>query len=75
MAEARAKEAWGRTSALMALLANCHRDPKKSRPSRPADFDPFARRKRVPKVNVSILKEIFIDGRMPSEELRKEGAG
>jgi hypothetical protein len=46
MAEARSRAAWGHTSSAMALLANCHRDPKKGRPLRPDDFDPYARRGR-----------------------------
>lgn len=44
MAEARERSEWGRTSALLALIASVHRDPKKTRAFRPADFDPFARR-------------------------------
>jgi hypothetical protein len=44
MAEARERSAWGRTSALLALIANAHRDARKTRPFKPSDFDPFARR-------------------------------
>lgn len=64
MGEARLRENWSRTSALMALIANTHRDPKKSRPFRPSDFDPFAPRRAAPKekADVSILKAIFVDG-------------
>ena len=29
---------------MMALLANCNRDPRKGRALRPEDFDPFAAR-------------------------------
>jgi hypothetical protein len=42
MARARQRADWARTSATMALLANCHRDPRKHRVFQPADFDPFA---------------------------------
>lgn len=45
MAEACQRDRWGRTSSLMALVANCHKDPKKGRPARPTDFNPFARRR------------------------------
>ncbi len=43
MSESRRREQWSRTSALMALIANANRDPKRSRIFRPSDFDPFAR--------------------------------
>ena len=43
MAEARERSEWARTSAMLALIANAHRDPKKTRAFKPGDFDPFAR--------------------------------
>lgn len=46
MAEGRQKEAWGRTSTVLALIANVNRDPKKHRAFRPDDFNPFAPRRR-----------------------------
>ncbi len=60
MAEAKARDEWSRTSALMALIANCHRDPKKTRALRPADFDPFAQQTRPIKVGIEVLKDVFI---------------
>ena len=51
----------------MALVANIHRDPKRSRRLNPSDFDPFAKRQRPIKVGVSVLKDVFIDGKMPQE--------
>ena len=42
MAEARGRADWARTASLMALVANTNRDPKKTRPFRPSDFDPYA---------------------------------
>ena len=33
---------WRHTSAVMALIANVNRDPKKGRPLAPADFDPHS---------------------------------
>lgn len=42
MAEGRSRAAWGHTSAVLAMLANCHRDPKKTRPYRAAQFNPHA---------------------------------
>lgn len=52
-------------ASLMALFANAHRDPKKGRPFRPADFDPFAAGKqaapRAPNVGIGVLKTVFVD--------------
>ena len=44
MVDGRRRDAWGVTSSVMALIANCHRDPKKKLFT-PADFDPHAQRK------------------------------
>jgi hypothetical protein len=63
MAEARTRESWNHTAAVLAILANAHRDPKKSRPFAPADFHPHARRRQKPRGTVGImaLKQVFID--------------
>lgn len=59
MAEAKRRAAWQHTASLMALLANCHRDPKqRSQPYRPSDFDPFA--ERVPDQVVTLTPKHFI---------------
>lgn len=65
MAEAHRRDEWGRTSCLMALIANTQRNPKKTRPFRPGDFDPFSRQRaaEVIPADVSMLKEVFIDRR------------
>jgi hypothetical protein len=64
MAEARQRDEWSRTSSVMALVANTQRNPKKTRPFRPGDFDPFARtadkRAQVIPAPVSVLKDVFI---------------
>ena len=64
MAEARQRDEWSRTSSVMALVANTQRNPKKTRPFRPCDFDPFARaadkRTQVIPAPVSVLKDVFI---------------
>jgi hypothetical protein len=62
MAEARNRQAWAHTSALLALIANCHRDPKKTRPFQPADFHPHEKqRKPAPmKVGIAVLKQVFV---------------
>jgi hypothetical protein len=48
----------------MALIANVNRDPKKSRPFKPADFNPYAamdRRNEVIEVHdMAVLKDAFV---------------
>ncbi|MGH7143119.1 MAG: hypothetical protein ACREJ2_03175 [Planctomycetota bacterium] len=65
MAEGHGREAWAHTAALLALTANVHRDPKKSKPFSPSDFHPYeaaACRKPVPKLkDLSVLKAVFVD--------------
>jgi len=76
MAEAKSRENWSRTSAVLAMTANCHRDPKKSKAFTPADFNPCLRRERrgrqahapadrrkpLPKTrDLGILKQVFVD--------------
>jgi hypothetical protein len=63
MAEAKSQQRWAHTSALLAMLANVHRDPKKSRLFKPADFNPHLRRKEpvVARVGISVLKQVFVD--------------
>jgi hypothetical protein len=72
MCEARERSEWSRMSSLMALTANCHRDPKKSRALKPKDFDPFVKSARPPRVGVEVLKDVFIDGKGPQHP---EGTG
>jgi hypothetical protein len=49
---------------VLALLANVHRDPKKSRTYKPADFNPHLRARPTtaqrPKASVGVLKQVFI---------------
>jgi len=86
MAESRTRESWSHTSALLALLANVHRDPKKHRVYKPADFDPTRSRTRprntphktrrnegLPQVGIEVLKQVFVD-RQPSTSYGKESS-
>ena len=66
MAEARSRGDWAHTAALMALIANVNRDPKKSRSFKPADFDPFRQKtvggRRAEAIEVkdmAVLKDAF----------------
>jgi hypothetical protein len=49
----------------MALVANCNRDPKKTKAFKPADFDPYelaGKGESVPRTkDLSILKRVFVD--------------
>jgi hypothetical protein len=64
MAEARLDDEWNHTSAILALLANIHRDPKKHGPYRPEHFHPFKRKAsvgvRITRENIGLLKKAFI---------------
>lgn len=42
MATGRNKAMWPHTAAILAMLANINRDPKKTRAVKPSDFDPYA---------------------------------
>lgn len=61
LAEGAQRERWARTGALMALLANCHRDPAKCRPFKPSDFDPYGKRGggriQLSKGTIGLLRE------------------
>jgi hypothetical protein len=66
MAEARQEEAWNHTAAVLSLLANIHRDPKRSRPYKPADFHPYLRARQSMSrevVPITVLKQVFVDRR------------
>ena len=71
MAEAHCRQAWNHTSALLALIYNIHRDPKRSSAKKPEDLNPHQERKKtpheeLPQVPITVLKEIFVD-RRPGE--------
>ena len=62
MAEGLGRERWAHTSLVCALIANANRDPKKGRPFKPSDFDPYARQDRrsaktADKESLAILRE------------------
>jgi len=44
MADARGHDEWQRTASVLAMLFNAHRDPRRTDPASPDDFNPFARR-------------------------------
>ena len=71
MAEARSQERWNHTAALLALIANCHRDPRRRKAYEPADFLPgrAGRDDVLPATDLSVLKSVFVD-RQPLEKPR-----
>lgn len=66
MLDGRQRHEWSIASSIMAVIANTNRDPKRSRLLKASDFDPFAKHARPVKVDVSVLKDVFIDRRIPS---------
>ncbi|NLY01521.1 MAG: hypothetical protein GXY83_35970 [Rhodopirellula sp.] len=71
MAEGRGRQSWAHTSAILALIANVNRDPKKTRPFKPSDFDPYsAKDKRDAAIEVKdmdVLKSAFLRGTVPAQ--------
>jgi hypothetical protein len=65
MAEAKSCQAWNHTASILAMIASVHRDPKKSRAPRPADFHPHLRHEKptITKVGINVLKQVFVDRR------------
>ena len=63
LADARGRFEWEQTAAQMALIVNLLRDPKKSKPVKSEDFNPYRVRSRdnyIPNVPLSVLKDIFV---------------
>ena len=66
MAEARQRVNWDTAAALLAMTFNVNRDPKKSRPAKPADFHPLLKirpKSGVPITarNIRVLKKAFVN--------------
>jgi hypothetical protein len=66
-ANRRAEAAFEDWAGAVGLMANCHRDPAKTRPFTPADFNPYGtedKRRPIPKTkDLSVLKAVFVDSR------------
>ena len=59
MAEAKQRDNWSHTSVILALTANCNRDPKK-RPFQPSDFNPFeSAKKGKQRIDIEAMKAMF----------------
>lgn len=55
MSEGRERVEWTRLSHLMALIANCNRDPRKTRAFRAGDFDPFVKADKSEDIKIDSL--------------------
>lgn len=60
MSDSRGKFDWQQTSSLMAMVANIMHDPKKGKPAKPDDFNPYVKPAPIPIVPITMLKEAFI---------------
>ena len=67
MAQAAGRAAWAHTSAILAMIANANRDPKKKpTPFRPDDFSPYGGKRarsgiRLEAGNIELLRTVFVD--------------
>ncbi|MFM1881638.1 MAG: hypothetical protein RJA05_47 [Planctomycetota bacterium] len=63
MAEGRARDQWDHTAALLAMLANAHRDHRqRSEPFGIADFHPFRAppRSEPLTIDITVLRDVFV---------------
>jgi hypothetical protein len=62
MAEAKSKDNWNHTSALLALMININRDPKKQRAVKPKELNPHEQNKKtiLKGKGLRILKDVFV---------------
>lgn len=82
MAEGRSRAAWGHTAAVMALIANVHRDAKRRpTPYAARDFNPYGqadgarRNASLPKVKISSLKDVIMGAFGGGRESRLTSTG
>ncbi|MBI1373659.1 MAG: hypothetical protein GC159_13095 [Phycisphaera sp.] len=80
MAEGLGRERWAHTSLICALIANTHRDPKKQKPVKPDDFNPYvaprnrSERAEVIEVtpdNIGLMRAAFV-GRTAQQDTLSE---
>ncbi len=70
MAEAKSRDNWNHTSALLALIINVNRDPKKKRTVSPNEINPHERKPRtiLRGKGLRVLKDVFVDRGKIQEE-------
>ena len=65
MADGRGGLEWGQTALLATLTVNMHKDPKKGRPAKVSDFNPYMKSGRknmaivIDDSNVGMLRDAF----------------
>ena len=64
MVEGRRMEAWTHTAAITHLTAMVNRDPKKPAPNF-EDFHPYMEKNPIPTVPITVLRDVFVDGKPP----------
>ena len=62
MSEAKSRDDWRHTAALMALVANVNRDPHKQRPFQPEDFSPYEQKPKtvIRGKGLRLLRDVFV---------------
>jgi hypothetical protein len=62
MSESRSRDAWRHTAAVLALIANVNRDPRKHRRFKPEDFNPHEQKPKtvIKGKGLRILRDIFV---------------
>jgi hypothetical protein len=63
MAEAKSKDNWNHTSAILALIINVNRNPKKQRAIKPGELNPHEQKVKavLRGKGLRILKDVFVD--------------
>ena len=72
MSEAKSRDDWRHTAALMALVANVNRDPRKQRPLKPEDFNPHEQKPKtvIRGKGLRILRDVFVKTEPTNEASR-----
>ncbi len=65
MANARREMEWDTMSSVMSLIANVNRNPKRTGPFKPDDFNPTIERRPIPDVPITVLRDVFVDKKVP----------
>ena len=65
MSKARAELEWQQTSSVLSLIANVNRNPMRTGPFKPDDFNPTIERRPLPDVPITVLRDVFVDKKVP----------
>jgi hypothetical protein len=72
MSEAKSRDDWRHTAAMMSLVANVNRDPRKQRPFKPEDFNPHEQKPKtvIRGKGLRILRDVFVKSEPTNEASR-----